>query len=142
MYGFNPDGSFRIELPPDSGVHWSEDDILVGADGKPVNYSGNPLAEYETPIQKELPNPKYIGGPARIALSVLDCINPVRPMDAAIIQYHYCDMPDTSDRTKAEDAKYREAEFQLLPQYLPWQLGVLAGLALTGWLLFRRKELS
>lgn len=141
-YGFNSDGSFTIELPKDSGVHWNEQDILVGKDGKPVDYSGNPLPEYAEPVQKERPNPKYIGGPARIALSVVDALNPVRPLNAVISQFNYSDNPEAGEKEKQETEQYRALGFELLPQYLPWQLGVLAGLSLLGWLLFRRKELS
>ena len=131
-----------VQLPKTSGVHWSEDGIMVGKDGKPVNHNGEPLEENEDPIQREYLNPKYIGGPLRTILSITDCLNPIRPMNDAMHQFYYAKSADTTDDMLKEDEKFREMRFQTLPQYLPWQLGTFALFTVGGWLLFRKKELN
>lgn len=59
-----------------------------------------------------------------------------------ISQFNYADNPEEDETVKQSIEQYRALMYALLPQYLPWQLGMLAALTLAGWLLFRRKELS
>ena len=133
--------SVHVAMPPETGAHWNAEDQLVDQSGNLLDLYGEPLDPMYKPIVRISPNPQYVSGPARIILSVIDCLNPVRPMDAATSQYCYEKNADTTEEMLKQDQQYRDLQFELLPQYLPWQLGVFAALGILGWLLFRRKEL-
>ena len=133
--------SIHVAMPPETGAHWDAQDQLVDKDGNLLDLYGNSLDPTFKPIVRISPNPQYVSGPLRSVLSVIDCLNPVRPLDAATSQFCYEKDADTTDEMLKQDQQYRDLQFELLPQYLPWQLGVFAALGIIGWLLFRRKEL-
>ena len=131
-----------LSMPASSGVHWNEDDILVGKDGKPVDTDGSVLDETGNPVHRVDYDIKYIGGPLRAFLTVVDTLNPLRPLSAAAAQF-LC----FKDETIAQDileyhTEHRSRLFSLLPRYLPLQIGALALYCTGGWLLFRKKELN
>lgn len=131
-----------IHLPASSGVHWNDADILVDRDGNPVDTDGNTLSVSRQPVSRTERNIKYIGGPLRAALTVIDTLNPLRPLYKTAAQFECCSRTGNLDEILEYHTGERDWRFALLPRYLPLQLGMLAGFSLAGWLLFRRKELN
>ena len=131
-----------LYLPASSGVHWNQAGILVGSDGEPVDTDGSPLQEQYQPVPRVNQNIKYIGGPWRTFLTVVDTLNPLRPLNTAAVQYRTIDPEKSAGNINvAYRTQEREMLYSLLPKYLPVQLSAFALYCFAGWLLFRRKEL-